>query len=103
MSTCSFKLLCLNDLRQLSQDAPPNALIFAGNAAPDFKDHDLNWTCHSLRGGYKLFWTVADAGLFPLNPPVSSSISSKAFQTCQLADFDLRLFKKALGDRGSFP
>ena len=80
MSICSFKLLCLNDLGQLSQDASSNALIFAGKAAPDFKDHDLNLTCHSLRGGYKLLWTVADAGLFPLNPSVSSSISSQAFQ-----------------------
>jgi hypothetical protein len=103
MSTCSFKLLRLNDLRQLFQEASPNAFVNAGKAAPDFKDHDLNWACQRLRGGYKLWWTVAEAGLFPLNPPVSSSISSNAFQTRELTDFDVRLFKKALGERGSFP
>ena len=103
MSTCSFKLLCLNDLRKSSTESSPNALIFAGKAAPDFRKDGMNWRYHSLRGGYKLWWTVAEAGLFPLNPPVSSSISSKAFQTCQLTHFDVRLFKKALGDKGSFP
>ena len=103
MSTCSYRLLCLNDLRQLSKESSPNALIFAGKAAPDFSKHDMNWTYQSLRGGYKLQWAVAEAGLFPLNPPVSSSSSSKAFQTRQLTYFDVRLFIKALGDKGSFP
>jgi hypothetical protein len=34
---------------------------------------------------------------------VFSSISSKTFQTRQLTHFDVRLFKKELGDKGSFP
>ncbi len=103
MSTYSFKLLCLNDLHQLYKESSPNALIFAGKAAPDFRKDGMNWRYHSLRGGYKLQWTVAKAGFFPLNSPVLSRISLKAFQTRQLTHFDVRLFKKALGDKGSFP
>jgi hypothetical protein len=103
MSSCSFKLICLNDLCEKGSESSPNALIFAGTSAPDITREDINWQYHSLRGGYKLRWTVAEAGLFPLHPPVSSSISSKAFQTRQLTQFDVKMFKKALGDRGSFP
>ena len=103
MSTCSFSLLCLNDLRHAFPGSSPNAFVFAGNAAPDFRRDGLNWQCRTLKGDYKLRWVVAEAGMFPLNPPVTSSISSKAFQTRQLTQFDVRMFKKALGDRGSFP
>ena len=95
MRTCSFKLLCLSDLCESFTESSPNALIFAGKAAPDFRRYGMNWQCNSLRGGYKLQWIVAEAGMFPLNPPVSSSISSKAFQTRQLTQFDVRMFKKA--------
>ena len=103
MSTCSFSLLCLNDLCHAFPGSSPNALVFAGKAAPDFRRDGLNWQCRTLKGDYKLRWVVAEAGMFPLNPPVTSSISSKAFQTRQLTQFDVRMFKKALGDRGSFP
>jgi len=103
MSSCSFKLICLNDLREKVSETSPNALIFAGTSAPDITRDGINWHCHSLRGGYKLRWTVAKAGLLLLDPPVSSSISSKAFQTRQLTQFDVRMFKKALVTEGVFP
>ena len=103
MSTCSFSLLCLNDLHHAFPGSSPNAFVFAGKAAPDFRRDGLNWQCRTLKGDYKLRWVVAEAGMFPLNPPVTSSISSQAFQTRQLTQFDVRMFKKALGDRGSFP
>ena len=102
MSSCSFKLICLNDLCEKGSESSPNALIFAGTAAPHLRGDGKNWHCHRIQGGYNLRWIVAEAGLFPLHPPVSSSISSKAFQTRQLTQFDVRMFKKALGDRRSF-
>ena len=92
MRSCSFKLICLNDLHETVSKSSPNALIFAGTAAPDLRRDGMNWHCHSLQGGYKLRWIVAEAGLFPLHPPVSSSISSKAFQTRQLTQFDVKMF-----------
>ena len=52
MSTCSFKLLCLNDLHHSLTETSPNALIFAGKAAPDFRKDGMNWWCSD--GGYKL-------------------------------------------------
>ena len=41
--------------------------------------------------------------MFPLNPPVSCSLSSLALQTRQLSNYDIRIFKHALGIKGSFP
>ena len=39
----------------------------------------------------------------PINPPVSCSLSSLALQTRQLSNYDIRIFKHALGKKGSFP
>ena len=50
MSTCSFSLLCLNDLRHAFPGSSPNALVFAGKAAPDFWRDGLNWQCSTLKG-----------------------------------------------------
>lgn len=38
----------------------------------------------------------------PLNPPVSASLTSLAFQTRQLSNFDVRLFKMTSGNSGSY-
>ncbi len=96
MSTCSFTLLCLNDLRHSFTGSSPNALVFAGKAAPDFRRDGMNWQCHTLKGDYKLRWIVAEAGMFPLNPPVTSSISSKVFQTRQLTHFESECLRRRL-------
>lgn len=41
--------------------------------------------------------------MFPLNPPVSCSLSSLAFQTRPLSNYDIRIFKLALGNKGTLP
>lgn len=56
-----------------------------------------------LKDGYQLFWTVQNAGLFPLNTPVSIIFISLAFQTRQLSNIGVRLFQMAFGNKGRYP
>ena len=49
MSSCSFKLICLNDLCEKGSESSPNALIFAGTSAPDITREDINWLTSKAR------------------------------------------------------
>ncbi len=103
ISTSSFKLLCLNDLSCIDHQSTPNTFVYAGYAAPKLDECNLHWNSRSLKDGCKLRFAIANAGMFPLNPPVSCSLSSLALQTRQLSNYDIRIFKRALGRKGSFP
>ena len=100
ISTSSFKLFCLNDLSWIYHQSTPNTFIYAGKAAPKFDECNLHWNSRSLKEGYKLRFAIANARMFPLNPPVSCSLSSLAFQTRQLSNYNSRIFKLALGKKG---
>lgn len=99
----SFKLPCLYDLGHINHDATSNPFIYAGKSSPDVNSRNINWKRKFLKDGYQLFWTFQNGVLFPLKPPVSVSLTSLAFQTRQLSNFDVMLFKMALGNRGGHP
>ena len=102
ISTSSFKLLCLNDLSCIDHQSTPNTVVYAGYAAPKLDECNLHWNSRSLKDGCKLRFAIANAGMFPLNPPVSCSLSSLALQTRQLSNYDIRIFKHASGKKGVF-